>query len=863
MPHKPVGACCHGVSLVASGAVCALVVTIRALSFAALMWPPSLLSHGTLQLLFGTVLSQIVTSSVSGMPQIMTGASSAALPLCAMIARGVHAALQADFPGAENAQALHDAAIPTITVALGLSAMCIGVCFAVISRLRLSSAFQFLPYTVVQGFFAVVGVSLCVGALSAAATDDPSGDLTVDAVRSWVTASGAVRCVAVLLFGLLLRAAARFTRVGRHFLFFPVAVLLAGGGFFVLHAALQGSHPQWRLDALRSAGWLPSPQASAALPDLWLRGFALGNVHWKALVRNIEPMLAMALITAVDLAVGVPALAAASGAGGNLHREFGVAGLSNVLAGLTGCSPMYMTLTTSKLNSEVAVVPSRVPGFVAAALGTAALWWGTDIIQYTPNFIVHGILLYMGSGFLLDAAWDARRLLSRSEASIILGMLVAAVLLNTIAAVGVGLAAACALFSLRSAQYSRATSVVFVADAKEVLAHEEHFMLASGRCVPQALAPTHQGAASEDGAAAEEHSDVMAPGLSRLFDERKVVVIALRGYFYFGNAHLLAGYVDSLLALHDMPAGEFPRNLQYKPQRKAISSTQIHSAAAAGIVVPMPPSAASGRGGSMPRSKGSYSNLAGQSVALPPAADIPAIGKVAQHSTVGRLFPGLRHASSTPPRPGAAKRDERAQPLLHDAAPHHGASGSVNGFEMGSVAEQPSTAVAGLLKRPARGASTLGGLVVDLSRVDGLDASAASALLKVRSECAARSIHFVLVASPEPRVQKRLSALGVTHVSVRSPLLLSPPSTAQQQPGGFAGSGMSVRSASTGAVSTDSFSSSSSAFLSAPPRLACTPDTQHASVSVDSLLQALTYLGRPAKPQRISETQPLPPSSHS
>jgi len=791
----------------------------------------------------------------------MTGASSAALPLCAMIARGVHAALAADFPGAENAAALHDAAIPTITVALGMAALAIGVCFAIISRLRLSSAFQFLPYTVVQGFFAVVGVSLCVGALSAAATDNPSGDLTVDAVRSWVTASGALRCVSVLLFGLCVRAAARLTRIGRHFLFFPTAVLLSGGAFFVLHAALQGSHPAWRLDALRSAGWLPSPQASAALPDLWLHGLDLGKVHWKALVRNIEPILAMALITAVDLAVGVPALAAASGEGGNLHREFGVAGLTNALAGLTGCSPMYMTLSTSKLNSDVSSRPSRVPGFVAAALVSAALWGGTELIKFTPNFIVHGILLYMGSGFVLEAVWDARRLLSRSESSIIVGMLVAAVLLNTIAAVGVGLAAACALFSLRSAQYSRATSVVFVSDAKEVLAHEEHFMIASGRCVPAAMAPPP----APDGA--EEECTVMAPGLSRLFDARKVVVIALRGYFYFGNAHLLAGYVASLLALHDMPAGEFPRNLQYKPQRKAISSTQVHSAATAGIAVSMP--ADKGRR-SLPRSNGSYSNLAGQSVALPPAADIPAIGKISQHSTVGRLFPGLQHGAAISPRPAAAPKqapmgDERRRPLLHTPPAEHSATGSVNGsvngLELGAIAVQASGTSALLSSRPQRCSGTLGGLIVDLSRVDGLDASAASALIKVRSECATRGIHFLLVASPEPRVQKRLTALGVTHVSVRSPLLLSPPSQAGQLPGGIAGSGMSVRSESTGAASTDSFSSNSTVFQSAPPRLACSPDSQHhSSVSVDSLLQALTYLGRPSKPQRVPESQPMSPS---
>ncbi len=848
MKKQKVGPLCHAVSLFASGAVCALVVTIRALSFAALMWPPSLLSHGTLQLLFGTVLSQAVTSAVSGMPQIMTGASSAALPLCAMIARGVHTSLQADFPGAHNAAALHSAAIPTITVALGMAAIGIGVCFAIISRFRLSSAFQFLPYTVVQGFFAVVGVSLCVGALSAAASNDPSGDLTWDAVRSWVTAAGAVRCASVLVFGLAIRAAARFTRVGKHFLFFPAAVLLSGAGFFVLHAALRDSHPGWRLDALRDGGWLPSPQASAAVGDLWSRGLDMSKVHWKALVHNIEPILAMALITAVDLAVGVPALAAASGAGGNLHREFGVAGLTNILAGCTGCSPMYMTLTTSKLNSEVSSRPSRIPGFVAVALVCAALWGGTELIQYTPNFIVHGILLYMGSGFLLDAVWDARRLLSRSEASIILGMLVAAVLLNTIAAVGVGLAAACALFSLRSAQYSRATSVVFVADAKEVLAHEGQYMIASGRCVPASMAPT---AATHDTENSDDADDVMAPALSVVFDARKVVVVALRGYFYFGNAHLLSRYVDSLLALHDMPAGEFPRNLQYKPQRKAISSTQVHSAAAAGIAVPLLSSASGSGGKGLPKSRGSYSNLAGLSVALPPAADIPAIGKVAQHSTLGRVFPGLQGGGSdTPPRSAHQHMGSgHSQPLLADAsatAPRHQANGSVNGVELGDVVAQLTGG-----KRTTRGGcGTLGGLIVDMSRVDGLDASAASALIKVRGECAQRGVHFVIVTSPEKRVQKRLAGLGVTHVSVRSALVLSPPITPSAS--GSAES-ISGRSASTGMASDSSFNSTSSAFASAPPRLACAPPNDGTSVSVDSLLQALTYLGRPAKPARIPE----------
>lgn len=874
-------------SWVGAGAICGLVVVMRAISFAALIWPDNLLPHGTLALLWGSVVGQLLATAISGMPVTIIGPSSAALPFNALMAKGIFDALGEKVPPADLARA----AVPTLVVAQAFAALAVGGTMLLVARFRLARAFQFLPYTVVQGFFAAVGTSLCLGAITSTASSGQSS-LTWAAVGRWFHPDALGRIAVMVLFGLGMRVLARATAIGKHYLFFPMGTLTSIGIFF---AVLYGLHGTGHLagddpvSTAQGAGWLFSAYEQLDVGAVWRIGFDFRDVHWLVMLDNLRTIVPMVLVTTVDLAVSLPALEECTGLPLNLHREFAVSALANLASAFTASGTMYLTLSSSKLNVDISVAPGRVPALVSALVCFIALWAGPTLLTWTPRFIVSGILFYLGSGFVLEACWDSLKMLSYTELGIVLSMVGLSIAFNTIEAVGIGLAAACALFALRSAKYTRATSIVYVADAREVLSHMGLSLDADGSLLeaPSATADT-----------LEEVKVAVHPILTPAFTYRKAVVIALRGYFFFGNAHMLRSYVESLLAIHRMPTGSLPDSLEYRPSRPN-GAADLQPSAPIGTALAgqggwgsgmrrVASSASLQHGGanlsepliSQPRpralaSRGSYSNLAGMSAVLPPADEIVSLhsrrpnwyevafpwltqqGSEAEapagevrlpHTPVSRRFTGMLlsgSAAGTGVAEAASHPDERSgTPPSLDAPPVPGprrmaSGGSVRGLELGPVGEEAEREGDSDGEDAARAVGTgdvedpsgpvlrkLGAVIVDVTRVDGLDASACSTVAALRVACREAGVHLIIVgAAPESRLSRRLVGIGFAEVA-------SAPST----------------HAVEGPLDAASVASGLTAAMDGP-RLAKPPRT--GALLLPTALDAISYLAHPNSSERV------------
>ena len=125
---------------------------------------------------------------------------------------------------------------------------------------------------------------------------------------------------------------------------------------------------------------------------------------------------------------------------------------------------------------------------------------GGSMLEYVPQFVVGGVLLFIGADFLYEWLWHARARMTRLDYAIMLGIVVIVATVGFLTGAAAGLVAAIALFVYR---YSR-TDVV-----RHQLTAEEH-----QSNIERPL----------------EHSDLIRE------EGRSVFVLELQGFIFFGTA---------------------------------------------------------------------------------------------------------------------------------------------------------------------------------------------------------------------------------------------------------------------------------------------------------------------------------------
>eukprot|EP00927_Polykrikos_kofoidii_P083640 TRINITY_DN8615_c0_g1_i2.p1 TRINITY_DN8615_c0_g1~~TRINITY_DN8615_c0_g1_i2.p1 ORF type:complete len:663 (+),score=75.37 TRINITY_DN8615_c0_g1_i2:1-1989(+) len=140
-----------------------------------------------------------------------------------------------------------------------------------------------------------------------------------------------------------------------------------------------------------------------------------------------------------------------------MDGEFGLGAAACFFSGAVGCSASYASLSPSKLCLEAGgrsgsyfstAFAALIPAFGLTALGPA-------IVTIVPRYLVAGLLVHLGLGYMLEGLWDSRLLLAKvapSEYLVIATIVGLSLFAGLAQAIFVGLLLLSLLFVVRYAQ---------------------------------------------------------------------------------------------------------------------------------------------------------------------------------------------------------------------------------------------------------------------------------------------------------------------------------------------------------------------------------------------------------------------------
>lgn len=475
-----------------SGLVSGVYMVIYVISAGSIIFFGSLapfLSHGIGTILFGTFIVCLVIALFGGYRGAISALPSPSIVV--LVAIGSTIAL--------SGKVLFVTMIATMMV----SALVAGTVFFAIGRSRSADLMRFIPYSVAGGFLAGTGGGLCVAALSLLGVTPgwpiPASMLDPPVLWKWVVGVGYGA-------GLFL-----VTNRWSNSLILPVSFVTLAALYHLGLAVLEISAHDARAMGLLFSG--------IAQGGLW-PAFKLGElalVDWAAVAMQIPNMLALALVILLSMVMYLGALELGANVELEWNREFTVAGLGSLLAGLGG-SPAGCLSTSGSIISHKLGAESRLTGVVASVAMGSTILWGDAVLMLAPVPLVAGILVFIGLVLLDGWLIRNRAAMPWTEYSIILLIFITIVGFGFLAGVGIGMAITTVFLAFR---LTRVELIETTFTARERSSNKS-------RSVPD------QAILRDEGTKAE--------------------AFCLRGYIFFGSAYPLVERINLSLRKDPPPA---------------------------------------------------------------------------------------------------------------------------------------------------------------------------------------------------------------------------------------------------------------------------------------------------------------------
>lgn len=411
---------------VLSGIILTVYNTLPVIPFGAMLFSGPLAAHR------GTAIALLLVSSVViGLGALGSGyRGMLAAPRAPMIP--VMAAMVSTMAGTMVDQGREADLLVTVIATIGITSIVSGLTLGLLGLSGLGRLVRYLPYPVVAGFFASVGFSFVTGGLSIAA-DRP---ISWDQLSAWLSAETSRQWVLALAYGVVIYIVQH--RWNQWFVM-PLSLLL---GLAAFHALVRwGGHA---VEEATVSAWLPQFPASAASVPLVDYG-DLSRVYWPAVVEQGGSIAAIVILGAILLLVDVAAIETAVNRDIEIDRELKTSGAANVVSGLIGGCPGVQSVPHTALARKLGG-DRRVMGCVYVA-GTAVMaGTGGKFAGLFPVFLLGGLLIYLGMGFLRQWVWETAKELSWTEYLVVLLILVTSIWKGVLAGMALGLSLSVMLF---------------------------------------------------------------------------------------------------------------------------------------------------------------------------------------------------------------------------------------------------------------------------------------------------------------------------------------------------------------------------------------------------------------------------------
>ena len=179
----------------------------------------------------------------------------------------------------------------------------------------------------------------------------------------------------------------------------------------------------------------------------------LQEVKWIAIWEQLGGIVVVALLCSMMLLLEVSGIELLAKKDLNPDHELEVMGYANVVNGMLGEFPGMHDASNTALVDRLGG-KYRLMGIVNSLLVAAAILAGTEFMELVPAFLLGGLLIYVGLGFLIDWVWKARDELPLSDYVVVILILVVIIFSDILQGVTFGFFVAIILFVVNYSKLS-------------------------------------------------------------------------------------------------------------------------------------------------------------------------------------------------------------------------------------------------------------------------------------------------------------------------------------------------------------------------------------------------------------------------
>ena len=391
------------------GMIVGSITAFHTISLASLIFSSefsSYLSYGVHFLLIGAIVMGGVVALLGSVPGQIAAPQDSACAILALMATAISTGLPMDTPVSEK--------VVTFVCAMSISAFIVGVVFLIIARFQSGNFLRNFPYPIISGLLAGIGWVIISGAMEMMTTiplriSNLPSLLSFPILMKWL--------IGIAFFLFLLKTIELFHSI----IVFPT-ILLGAMGLF--HASI------WNLDIPMQIaveqGWMLG--VSSKVNGLALNLTLASKIHWSMVFKQAHFMIIMATMSFIMLAFNIRAIELASGRHVDARREVYANGLANMIAAF-GSGGIGFTLLTETSLVHRFRAKHRWTGVVAAGMSAVVLL-NITLLSFIPKFVVGGVLVYVGYGFLKQWLVESFSKLSSREYAVVLLVFVSIVVLS-------------------------------------------------------------------------------------------------------------------------------------------------------------------------------------------------------------------------------------------------------------------------------------------------------------------------------------------------------------------------------------------------------------------------------------------------
>ena len=397
-------------SLIA-GLVNGIIFVVSAMALGSLIFTGELSSYlpqGIGILLFGSLIFALFSAVTASYPIIISAPQDIPIAILALMTTTIVATSGSGWSSQEQYE--------FIFVTIGLSSILVGLFFYILGKFKLGKLVRFIPFPVVGGFLAGTGWLIVQFSFSMMTDVDP----TINNLSTFFTPEMLIRWVPGAVFAVALLIIYHYIS---HYLLMP-AVLTIGIGLFYVVAFFNGVS----VSELESGGYLLGPFPEEGL-FTGLPGQYLSTFDWNLFWVTLPAIGTMMILNAISVLFNYSGLELIIKQDVDLDRELKMTGFSNMLAGLGGTPPGYLTLSETSMAYNIGA-RSRLSSIVVVLLCAFTLFFGANVLSIFPKVILGGLLLNLGLSFLEEWLYDTWEKLTRNDYFVIV------IILFVIAAVG-------------------------------------------------------------------------------------------------------------------------------------------------------------------------------------------------------------------------------------------------------------------------------------------------------------------------------------------------------------------------------------------------------------------------------------------